>query len=206
MADSRHPECAWSLTTAPVLEPFTIAEAKAQIRSVQNQEDGVIAGYIKAARSAAESYLNRGLLTQSWTFAMSDFVDFMPLPMAAPLQSITSVKYYDVNGTQQTLASSGYTVDTRWRPGRVALAANQTWPAIQSLRKVNRIEIEYVVGWTTRDLIPEDIRQGMRLFIGLCDVDRDGMAQGTEQALRVAKTYWTDRVFWTPPQYPSWVY
>lgn len=195
------PECAWSLTTAPTVEPFTVAEAKAQIRSVQSQEDGLILSYIGAARSAAEEYLSRGLLTQSWTLALSAFADVMPLPMAAPLQSVTSVKYYDVNGTQQTLAASNYTVDLFSRPGRVALAANQVWPTLQSLRKVNKVEIQYVVGWTSRDLIPESIRQGMRIYIGALDADRDGLDPNTAHALEVAKMFWTDRVFWTPPFY-----
>jgi uncharacterized phiE125 gp8 family phage protein len=199
MADS--PECAWVLTTAPTLEPFTIAEAKAQIRSVQNQEDGLIGSYIEAARAAAEEYLGRALLTQSWTLSLSDFVSVIPLPMAAPLQSVTSVKYYDTNGAQQTLASSAYTVDTRYRPGRVALAATQSWPAVQSARLVDRIQIEYVAGWTSRDLIPESIRQGMRIYIGYLDADRDGMQTGATQALDVAKRFWTDRVFWVPPSY-----
>lgn len=195
------PDTAWTIKTAPTIEPFTVEEAKAQIRSVQNQEDGVIEGYIKAVRAMAEAYLFRGLLTQAWTYAISDFVPVMDLPMATPLQSVTSVKYYDTNGTQQTLATSVYTVDTRSRPGRIALAANQTWPAIHALRKVNRIEIEYIVGWTARELIPGDIRQGMLILLGYFDADRDGLEQNAKQALEVAHMLWTDRVFWTPPQY-----
>jgi uncharacterized phiE125 gp8 family phage protein len=201
-----NPECAWSLTTAPVIEPFTVAEAKAQIRSVQNQEDAVILGYIKAARAACETYLFRGLLTQSWTLALSEFVSVIPLPMATPLASVTSVKYYDTNGVQQTLSNTIYDVDTRSRPGRISLGASQTWPAVQSLRRLNRIEIQYIVGWTSAALIPEDIKQGMRVFIGACDADRDGMGIGTEQALRVAKSFWTDRVYWVPPQYDEGTY
>ena len=57
------PEVHWNLTTGPVLEPFTVAEAKAQIRSVQNQEDGLVSAYIKSARQACEYYMGRGLLT-----------------------------------------------------------------------------------------------------------------------------------------------
>jgi uncharacterized phiE125 gp8 family phage protein len=197
------PECAWSLTLPPVLEPLTVEEAKAQIRSVQNQEDGVVDGYIKAARALAENHLFRGLLTQSWTFNISDFLDVIWLPMAAPLQSVTHVKYYDVNGAQQTLSTSIYTVDTRSRPGRIALAAGQTWPAIQSLRKVDRIEIQYIVGYTSRELIPNEIRQGIRLLIGYLDHDRDGLSPDAERALEVAKTFWTDRVFWIPPRFEA---
>lgn len=200
------PECTWTLTTPPTLEPFDVEEAKAQIRSVQHQEDALVAAYIKAARQSAEDYLGRGLLTQTWTLHISDFVDVLPLPMAAPLQSITHVKYYDVDGALQTLSASTYTVDTVSRPGRIALAANETWPAVQSLRKVSRIEVAYVVGWTAKGLIPESIRTGMRVLIGYLDADRDGMEVNAEQALRVAKTFWTDRVFWTPPSYAGVIY
>jgi len=195
------PDVSWTVTTAPVLEPFTVEEAKAQIRSVQNQEDGIVASYIKAARAQAEKYLGRGLLTQSITLNISDFVPVLSLPMAAPLASVTTVKYYDTDGNQQTLASTYYTVDTISRPGRIALAANQSWPAVQSTRKVTRIEIIYVVGYTTRDLIPDEIKQGMRVLIGNMNADREGMDPNTEQALRVAKMFWADRVFWIPPQY-----
>lgn len=200
------PAYEYSLTTAPVLEPFTVAEAKAQIRSVQDQEDGLVFQYIKAARQAAETYLGRGLLTQSWTLNLSDFVTFIPLPMAAPLQSVTHVKYYDEDGVQQTLATTYYTVDTNARPGRIALAADQTWPALQGSRKVLRIEIRYVVGYTAASSIPEDIRQGMRVLIGNMDADREGMDPATPQALEVAKKFWTDRVFYTPPQFYGPIY
>ena len=195
------PDVSWVVSTAPVLEPFTVEEAKAQIRSVQNQEDGIVASYIKAARAAAEKYLGRGLLTQTITLNLSDFVPVLSLPMAAPLASVTTVKYYDTDGVQQTLSSTYYTVDTISRPGRIALAADQSWPSVQGSRKVTRIEIIYVVGYTSRDLIPEEIKQGMRVLIGNMDADRDGMDPNSEQAMRVAKMFWTDRVFWIPPEY-----
>lgn len=192
-------ECHWAVSTPPTWEPLTVAEAKAQIRSVQDQENGVVQGYIRAARHAAEEHLGVYLPTQTITLALSDFADCIPLPMAAPLQSVTSVKYYDTNGTQQTLSASIYTVDTSSRPGRVALAADQSWPELQSNRLASRVEIIYVAGYTAPNLIPPSVLQGMRILIGNMDADRDGMEAGTEQAMRVAKTFWTDRVFWVPP-------
>lgn len=196
------PEVMWTRTTAPTIEPFTTDEAKQQIRSVQTQEDALVHGYIKAARQAAEDHLGRGLLTQTWTLALSHLVTVIPLPMAAPLASVTSVKYYDTNDAQQTLASSVYTVDTTSRPGRLALTSGQTWPAVSSLRRVNRIEITYVVGYTAAALIPANILQGMRMYIGLMDTNRDGLDPNTDSALKTIKAaFWTDRVFYTPPQF-----
>lgn len=193
------PDIAWSLTTAPALEPFSVLEAKAQIRSVQNHEDALVNSYIKAARTACEEYMGRGLLTQTWTLSISEFVDVIPLPMAAPLQSVTFVKYYNTDGTLTTMATSNYVVDTISRPGCVALAAGESWPSIQSNRQVNRVQIAYVVGWTSASLIPESIRQGLRLYIGYLDADRDGLEPGGEQALKVAHRFWSDRVFYPYP-------
>lgn len=199
---STSPEYMWVLTTAPTIEPLTTDEAKLQIRSVQTQEDALVDGYVKAARQAAEDHLGRGLLTQTWTLALSDFVTVIPLPMAVPLASVTTVKYYDVDNTQQTLSNTVYEVDTKARPGRIALKAGQTWPALNSLRRVNRIEIAYVVGYTGSTLIPPAILQGIRMYVGLMDTNRDGLDPVTGDALRTIKAaFWTDRVFYTPPQF-----
>ena len=198
------PEYMWTLTTAPTTEPLTTDEAKAQIRSVQSLEDTLVDAYVKAARQAAEDYLGRGLITQTWTLALSDFVNVIPLPMAAPLASVTSVKYYDVNDTQQTLSNTVYEVDTKARPGRIALKVGQTWPALNSLRRVNRIEIAYVVGYTSGSAMPPAILQGIRMYVGLMDTNRDGLDPMTGDALRTIKAaFWTDRVFYTPPVFDS---
>jgi len=195
----------WTLTTAPTSEPFTTAEAKAQIRSVQSTEDTLVDTYVKAARQAAEHYLGRGLLTQTWTLCLSDFVNLIPLPMAAPLAAITTVKYYDVDNVQQTLSNTFYTVDVKSRPGRIALASGQAWPTVASLRKVNRIEIAYTVGYTSASLIPSDIMQGMRMYIGLMDTNRDGLDPATGTALKaIQAAFWTDRVFYPPPVFDSY--
>jgi len=197
----RSVECEWVLTIAPTSEPLTTAEAKAQIRSVQSLEDTLVDTYVKAARQAAEHHLARGLLTQTWTLALSEFVNVIPLPMAVPLASVTSVKYYDVDNVQQTLPTTVYEVDTKSRPGRVALKAGQTWPAVNSERRVNRIEIAYVLGYTASTSIPADIMQGIRMYVGLMDTNRDGLDPTTGEALRTIKAaFWTDRVFYAPPQ------
>jgi hypothetical protein len=52
--------------------------------------------------------------------------------MAAPLQSVTTVKYYDASGVLQTLASTVYQVDTVSQPGRIVLAPTQIWPTVQA--------------------------------------------------------------------------
>jgi len=189
----------WIQTLAPTIEPLSVAEAKAQARITHAVEDGLFDSYIKTARGAAEDVLARGLLTQTWKLTGPAFADVIWLPMAAPLQSVTSVKYYDPAGVLQTLATTVYTVDTVSRPGRVVRAPLQTWPTVQSDRLSGPVEITYVVGWTAKELIPERIRQGLRSYVTYLDCDRDGLEEYGVRAKEAAEACWTDRVFWKPP-------
>jgi uncharacterized phiE125 gp8 family phage protein len=70
--------------------------------------------------------------------------DFIELPYA-PLQSVTSVTYYDTDETSATFSSDDYIVDTYSEPGRVYLGYGKTWPST-TLRPVNGVVIQYVCG------------------------------------------------------------
>jgi uncharacterized phiE125 gp8 family phage protein len=196
--------CEWTLVTPPTGEPVTLDQAKRQCRITSDDENGLIQSYIAAGRQAAEEALGRGLLTQTWTFTSERWAHVLWLPMAAPLQSVTSVKYWDVNGVLQTLAPTVYTVDLVSRPGRIARAAGQTWPSLQSDRRVGRVEITYVVGWTDKALVPERILQGIRSYVGYLDSDREGLDVDAEKARAAAEACWTDRVYWKPPTWVAW--
>lgn len=193
--------CAWTVTVAPTIEPITLDEAKQQARITDINGDTLLVSYISTAREAAEAYMGRGLLTQTLKFVLDAFANVMQLPMAAPLQSVTSVNYYDTAGVQQTLATSFYDIDTVSRPGRVVLKPSQSWPSVQSDRRVGSVEIVYVVGWTSADLMPERIKQGIRQYVTYLDLDRDGMELRALEALQAAERCWSDRISWSAPQW-----
>jgi uncharacterized phiE125 gp8 family phage protein len=193
--------CSWSITTGPTVEPITVDEAKRQARITDTSSDSLIESYIITAREAAQDYMNRGLLTQTVTAVFSDFANVMPLPLASPLQSITSVKYYDADGALQTLATSYYDTDSVARPACLVLKPEQTWPTLESDRRSWRVEVIYVVGWTTAAAVPERIKQGIRMYVTYLDLDRDGMEPNADKARMAAENCWSDRVWWTPPRY-----
>lgn len=190
---------AWERLVGPLQEPITLAEAKAQARVRHDDDNALIHSYLVTAREAGELFMGRGFFTQTWRVALADFSDLLALPMAAPLQSITSVTYYDVDGTLQTLASTYYTTDTQPRPARLARAANMTWPALQSDRRAARVFVTYVVGWSAVDDIPERIKQGIRQYVAYLDADRDGMEIQALQAEQAAQRSWSDVVYWASP-------
>jgi uncharacterized phiE125 gp8 family phage protein len=101
----------WSLvqTVAPTEEPIALEDAKQHLNIDATDKDAALVRMISGVRSYVEQYLNRGLLTQTWKMTLDGFADDVDLPMAAPLQSVTSVKYYDASGVLQTLASTSTT-------------------------------------------------------------------------------------------------
>lgn len=197
MRYGREIRCEWTAkpTVEPAQEPLSIDDAKLHCAIAQDDDNGLIDAFIRAAREAAEAYLSRALFTQTRVVTYSQFADEMWLPFAAPLQSVSSVQYYDVNGVQQTLASSYYTVLTNSEPGRIVRAANQSWPSVQPDRLMP-ITITYVCGQSDLALIPEAVKLGMRLHIAASDGDRMNPNYAAAEALweRAGRVYWREPV------------
>ena len=194
------PKVSWALVTAPIIEPITLSEAKQHARMTQDNDDATFARFIQTAREAAEDCMSRGLLTQTWKMTLDQFYDRMYLPRAAPLQSITSIQYYDGTGSLQTLATSVYDFDDTSRPACIVLKRNQVWPALDWIRFTPRVIVTYVIGWTAPSLVPERIKQGIRLYVAAMDCDREG-GQDFADGVKAAEACWTDWVKWIEPEY-----
>lgn len=193
----------WILDTPPVLEPLTVEVAKAHCRISDDTENALVLTFLKAARQDAEAYLGRGLLTQTWKLVLDDFAETIWLPMAAPLQSVASITYYDGDGVSQTLAASVYTVHTASEPGRITLGVNQAWPSVQCERG-SAVTISYVVGWTSEDLVPDHITNGIALMTSaryerLTGPPWDASLHAAEASWRLAgRVYWKAPERWRP--------
>lgn len=131
--------------TEPAVEPVSTAEAKSHANVTASGDDALIGTYIVAARRLVESISHRQLITASWDLYLDAFPSVIRPPLP-PLQSVTHLKYYDVDGNQQTLvANTDYTVDTDSEPGRVQPAYNQTWPSVRAIP--NTINLQFVAGY-----------------------------------------------------------
>lgn len=189
---------AYALVTGPAQEPITLDEARRQARIVGEDSDTLLRSYIVTARQEAETTMRRALFTQTWRHDLEEFEEVMPLPMAALLQSVAHVKYYDTDGVLQTLSASYYEVDTLATPGRIVRAPDVSWPALQADRRTGRVQITYVAGWATVASIPEKIKQGIRMYVTYLDADRDGMDAQATAARESAAACWSDVVHWVP--------
>jgi uncharacterized phiE125 gp8 family phage protein len=151
-------------TTAPTVEPVTVQDIKDHLRLSGSDDDVRLASLITAARMAVETDAQRALINQTWTLTLDDWPrQYIELPYP-PLSSVTSIKYVDTGGTQQTWSTANYEVDTYAEPGLVRLAYQADWPSFRG--EPRDIEIIYVAGYgATAADVPERFKQAVRLRV-----------------------------------------
>ena len=79
-----------SRTTEAVIEPVTLAEAKAHLRVDISDDDTYISALIKGAREWVEDYLDCSLITQQFTVRMDNFPTEIELPRPPMVASGTA--------------------------------------------------------------------------------------------------------------------
>ncbi len=133
----------------------------------QSVEDTYLTNLIISARRIIERILNRRLITQMWELALDDFPasEAIRIPYP-PLQSISSVTYYDTDETSATFSSSKYHVDTYSEPGRIMLAYGEVWPST-TLRTVNGVVVRFVCGYGgAASDVPDEYKQAIKMLCG----------------------------------------
>jgi len=166
--------------TAPTAEPITLAEAKANLRVVFDDEDADITRMIRAARQMAEERLNRALMPQVLAFGADGFCGALRVPRP-PLRQLDSVKYIDSDGTEQTLAGAAYLVDGFSEPPMISAAYNTPWPTTRA--QPGAVVVQYQAGYADAASVPEPIRQWMLLAIGAFYEHRSMVNEGQTYAL-----------------------
>ncbi len=156
--------------TEPTLEPVTTAEAKTHLRVTQSNDDTYIDGLVIVARKNVETRTGFRLFDQT-TELRGDAFDSVglvkPLNRAilslgtAPIIAVTSIKYDDLDDTEQTLLSSKYWTDLLSVPARVQ--TKTFWPATKS--KIGAVRIQLNTGWADVDDIPEHFKLAVKMLI-----------------------------------------
>ena len=171
---------------APAVEPVSLTEAKTQLRidSSDTSYDTEITGLITAARQWIEQRFGISLITQTRTQKQDQLYERYPIYrnflgpyysrttlglLYPPVQSITSFKYIDTDGNQQTFTA--YTAQglTTPRVGALdietpRLYPNVTWPVFKWIP--DAIEIEYVCGYgDDATYVPEVIKIAIKMVL-----------------------------------------
>jgi len=176
-----------SLVTGPTFEPVSLEEARTHCRVTQTDEDGLLAGYIMAARVFAETNtrtifaqqtfdctydyywpcnrnLDNGYVYEVFNSYLTGYgYSRIELPVY-PVSSVNSVKYLDSNGVQQTLDPSQYLVSLDGPVAFIDPAYGVTWPTPRC--QVATVTVRVVAGFGTLPSdTPETIRQAMLMMI-----------------------------------------
>jgi len=132
------------LVTVPTVDPVTIEQAKKQCEIAESDtaHDDHFYRLIESARQELETDCDMAIALQTWKVFASSVYDGMQL-YKGPIQSITSIKYYDAGNAQQTLPTSIYDFDVANRT--IRLKYNQIWPS--TVNRFDAWEITYLCGF-----------------------------------------------------------
>lgn len=164
-------------TTTTYTDNIADASLGAGCPTTNTTADPELNRLIKSARQVCENLSRRAFITQTLELVLNAFpsneID-LPRPR---LQSVTSIKYLDSDGVEQTLSASGYVVDTDSEPGRVYLAYGESWPTTRDIQ--NAVRIRYVAGYGAASAVPESLKQFMLTLIAQAYEYREPVVTGT---------------------------
>ncbi|MDM0024081.1 head-tail connector protein [Variovorax saccharolyticus] len=147
------------------------ADLRAHCNSVA-ADDALLVGFCLAAQGYAEHYTGRSIGSQTLELALDEFpAGAIELPQG-PVTGITSIKYIDSAGTEQTLSGTLYALDDYgiqcWGVPKV----DTTWPA--TMAAANAVKVLYVAG-----ALPPAVRAALLLIVGNLYENREQSIVGT---------------------------
>lgn len=148
-------------------EPITTTELKRSlgIPYSYTEEDDRFEELITSARIHLEQITWSSFFTQTRTIAFSlpEKQTWLTLYIPfGPVQSITSLKYYDLTNTQQTVTSSDYFLENDNDPASLTFVEAYTFPSTYHRR--NPWELIFEAGYgSTRASLPQPIKDATRL-------------------------------------------
>jgi len=157
------------------------------VNAATTAEDDLLTEKLQSAIDDAEDFTGRQLLTATYKAYPDCFPDkdYIELPFGN-LQSVTSIKYKDSDGTEKTMVeNTDYLVETNVdatrggdQVGRIVLPYGVSWPSVE-LYPSNPITIEFVCGWKAAAYVPSKIKQAILLMAADRYADRGEPIIGT---------------------------
>lgn len=186
--------------TPPTTEPVSLALAKSHLAIDHDDLDDWISSAIKTARELTERYCGRRWITQTVRMKLPGWPDCLPesdplydadglirLPVE-PVTSVSSVKYLDADGDEQTVAAGD--LDTWLDHSPPIIGPADEWPDAGDF--LGAVRVEFVAGGSC----PEGVKTAILLCLGLWDEERGDqntlIAKGIPPAARaILDSLWT---------------
>ena len=157
----------WSLqrTAGSQTLPVSVSELKDHLNVAQNDtsQDAKIESLIYAARDRVERDIDRILITSTFVMNGPSFENPLRINLK-PVTGVLSVRYYDTDGTLQTLDQSDY---------RYIASSQEIVPAVGGEFPVpcenmpDSVQIEFTAGYGgDADCVPRLIQAAIKLCVG----------------------------------------
>ena len=191
--------------TPPTAEPVSVPEAKAHLNVTIPDDDQLIQLLIRTCRTTIEREYDVAYMSQSLVLGRDYFPNVFGIgwgwspgwwlgntwmaqysmeelrygfiKLRSPVQSVTQVTYLDGSGASQVWASSNYILDKDSQPGRLGLALGKTYPTTAPV--IEAVQIEFIAGATAPELVPDDWKLALKLYLGEYYENREQMIIGT---------------------------
>lgn len=187
----------FKVITPVTAEPVSLAEARLQCKvdSDDASHDAVLTSLITAAREYAEHFTGRALAPVTLEAALDAFPwcsEGFDLP-CPPVTEITSIKYTDPAGVEQTLAPAAYSLSTYGDSRTVTPAAGTFWPATFGVP--DAVRVRFTAGYAG-DTLPQALKAAMLLHIemesplsALTTAEREGLCKARDSLLNTKKIW-----------------
>lgn len=154
----------YQVVTPASTYPVSLTEAKSHLKVDTNADDTLITNLIIAATQISEEYTNRFFIETVVNQTSTSFNGLNEL-FKSKVRSVTHIKYYDSDNTQQTWASSNYVVNNEFEPCQINLVVGESLPSIA--QRVDAVECRYTVGYgSAASDVPDVIKQAILLTLG----------------------------------------
>lgn len=153
--------------------PVSISDLKDHLSIEDSEFDNLLTAYRLSAIQFVEKESGRCLMPQTWEVFKQCFNKILILPKG-PVTSVTSIKYYDSNNTQQTYDSSNYRLIQGNTKSFIELDWNATIPDLYD--RQDAVTIRYVAGSST---VNDLAIHAIKLLVGGWFNNREGELTGT---------------------------
>lgn len=167
------------LITPPEADPVSVAEIKAHLRIEHDDEDALLATYVRSATAMLDGpagMLGRCLMAQTWRLTVEGSPRVIPLPLP-PCLVVERVLHGVPGETEHVVEPDHYAVTgLRSLDGaRVRLRPGIDWP---DLEDGTSLAVEFTAGYGSAAAVPEDLRQAIRLLAGHLYENREQVVLG----------------------------
>lgn len=164
-----------NISAGVAVEPFTLAEAKAHliVAADDTSDDDLITTQMIAARTIAETYINRPIATQTWRRTLDCLPDQICLPKVDVL-NLSRFDYTDTDGNPQSIAPAAYALRNDTAHAALVPAYGTRWPTVGQGYDV--VVIEWDAGFAAG--VPADIQAAIKLILGELYLHREETVEG----------------------------